>query len=463
MEVPPYSMKMLAPSDFGMTDETTVQERAGELLDSGQWTDCTFVFPTNSETDAVDSKNTLKAHKIFLAIASPVFAAQFYGNIGDKKSPIIIRDIDLSTFSSLLRYMYTDEVYIPTPEDAMDIYSAANKYLLKCLKNECITCLMNDDYEYTNHENVCQIYEFACFFDEKELEKKCLEMFSTKTEWILKGNGFLNAEVNTLKKIVSMDSLNIKSEIDLFNALEKYVDNFKMKQDSGAMHLASHSSLSKPEEAKQILKGAFEQIRLLSISPEDLIDICCSSILTEEEKSTVFGNVFFKTEYPMPAGFSCIREPRIRTSATIQHTVHNVTTMSTGVTTVSQICYLRKLPWRIVAKRESIPEEQKKLYNSECCLKVFLETNTDNLPNISEDWSCKIRGQLLLKVIINNRKMKWPSASFEETFCKMESSQAIGYYDWEQLIDPKNKLIKDDSITIVAHLTIESIRGADLM
>ncbi|KAI5641889.1 BTB/POZ domain-containing protein [Phthorimaea operculella] len=466
--------RIVPPEDW-QVNYRSLQERAGHLLDSQQWADCTFVFPTDSGADAGSSKNMLKAHKLFLAMASPAFSAMFYGDVGDKETPIIITDIEQSTFSTLLEYIYTDELCIPTVEAAITLYKAANKYILVPLEKDCVNSLLED----MDHENVCQIYEFASFFGEKELEKKCLELFSTKTQLVLKGSSFLNAEVDTLKKIVSMDTLDINSEMDLFNALVLYVENLEkqvnqnvsenkdnMEQDldkqkdneltiCGQMNLALHSSPKKPEEARQIMKGVIEQIRFLSIPPAELSDICICSILSEKEKLALLTNVSSpNSSLPMPEGFSCIREPRIRGSATFRHTVHHVTRLLTDLERdISQICYVRKLPWTIVAARES------KLEEYESCLIVYLETNVDNVPNISQDWSCKVTGEL--RLLANDPDYDCPPLSFEHTFCRRDTSYEISYISWRRLTNPKNKLIKDDSITIEVHFTTEPIQGAN--
>ncbi|KAI5637466.1 BTB/POZ domain-containing protein [Phthorimaea operculella] len=330
------------PPEDWQVDCLEVKNRLFYLFCTHEWADCSFQFGTS--TSAEESKNSLQAHRLVLAMASPVFAAMFYGNVGDKNSPVIINDIDLPTFEALLKYIYTDELKITDATAAMNLYKAAHKYILINLKRMCRDTL----FKYLNPNNVCQVYEFASFYDEKSLEKKCLDTFTTETYQVLKGNSFRSADTNTVKKIVKMDNLNINNEMDLYNALLEYVDHYKktddendgqnlavltnninLKQENGVTktrdkvnplitytleNIAPQSSKKTPEDARQILNGIIEEIRFLSMTPADLAKICeNSTILTKDEKLAIFTNAFSPNcHLPMPKGFSCVREPRHR-------------------------------------------------------------------------------------------------------------------------------------------------------
>ena len=51
-------------------------------------------------------------HKMFLAMASPVFEAMFYGGLAETKREIKILDVQPEAFSAMLSYVYTDEVHL---------------------------------------------------------------------------------------------------------------------------------------------------------------------------------------------------------------------------------------------------------------------------------------------------------------------------------------------------------------
>ncbi|KAI5635772.1 BTB/POZ domain-containing protein [Phthorimaea operculella] len=109
-----------------------IKMRSAHLLRSHEWADCTFKFLSDSAGagGSKGSNDSLDAHKLILSMASPVFAAMFYGNVGDKGSPVLISDIDLPTFSMLLDYIYTDEITLTSTKQAASLYGAAHKYNL---------------------------------------------------------------------------------------------------------------------------------------------------------------------------------------------------------------------------------------------------------------------------------------------------------------------------------------------
>lgn len=75
-----------------------VDQRCGYLLTSGLWADCSFVV--GSETNQV----VLPAHKLILAMASPVFEAMFCGELKEQNQfevPII--DMQPEVFRALLQ------------------------------------------------------------------------------------------------------------------------------------------------------------------------------------------------------------------------------------------------------------------------------------------------------------------------------------------------------------------------
>lgn len=71
-----------------------IQQRGAALLQSQQWTDCEFLVGSG--------RVPIGAHKLLLAMASPVFEAMFYGGLAEKRRAIPIPDIEPGTFKLLL-------------------------------------------------------------------------------------------------------------------------------------------------------------------------------------------------------------------------------------------------------------------------------------------------------------------------------------------------------------------------
>lgn len=74
-----------------------------------------------------------------------------------------------------------------------------------------------------NYTNVCQIYEFAKAVSHKELEATCTNIIAWDAKQVLESTDFLCSKISTLKFIFTMDDLIIDTEIELFKALERWI------------------------------------------------------------------------------------------------------------------------------------------------------------------------------------------------------------------------------------------------
>lgn len=75
---------------------TEIKQRGEYLLQSEQWSDCTFLV--GSEPNQVE----VRGHRLILAMASPVFEAMFYGGMAERNDPIPILDVQPEAFKALL-------------------------------------------------------------------------------------------------------------------------------------------------------------------------------------------------------------------------------------------------------------------------------------------------------------------------------------------------------------------------
>nr|CAB3468699.1 unnamed protein product [Digitaria exilis] len=107
----------------------------GELL-QGQWgADVTFVL---------DSGDRIPAHKNILAARSPVFKAEFFGDMSERSSQTVrIQDMQAAVFKAMLHFIYTDTApeLDEEPETAaamaQHLLAAADRYGLERLKLIC--------------------------------------------------------------------------------------------------------------------------------------------------------------------------------------------------------------------------------------------------------------------------------------------------------------------------------------
>ncbi|XP_039029764.1 BTB/POZ and MATH domain-containing protein 2-like [Hibiscus syriacus] len=131
MEGPKIYSISVPPSDLGM--------HFGRLLESGKGTDVKF------EVDG----EIFAAHKLVLAVRSPVFRAQLFGPLKDQNTQCItVEDMEAPIFKALLHFIYWDT--LPDLEElvgstskwastlvAQHLLSAADRYALERMRILC--------------------------------------------------------------------------------------------------------------------------------------------------------------------------------------------------------------------------------------------------------------------------------------------------------------------------------------
>ncbi|GJM97723.1 hypothetical protein PR202_ga14672 [Eleusine coracana subsp. coracana] len=106
----------------------------GDLLAKGTGADVTFQVCEESFT----------AHKVILASRSPVFMAEFFGHMKEKRSQCIeINDMEAAVFGAMLRFIYTDSAPAALDQQkegmalAQHLLVAADRYAIDRLKLIC--------------------------------------------------------------------------------------------------------------------------------------------------------------------------------------------------------------------------------------------------------------------------------------------------------------------------------------
>ncbi|KYN34644.1 BTB/POZ domain-containing protein 2 [Trachymyrmex septentrionalis] len=277
---------MSLPCDW-QTSKQKLSERGQHLLETGQWSDCNFIVGQEPQ------QQTLKGHKLFLAMSSPVFEAMFFGGMAEKNDPIPIRDVQPEAFKALLEYIYTDKVELGSFELACELCYCAKKYMLPSLVEECTKYLWCD----LSPKKACRAYEFAKLFEEPVLMEKCLQIIRTKTDQVLKEASWEDVELGTLLKVLEQDDLQISSEIELFTAMERW-----------AKSECSRKSLDSTNEKclKSVIGNALLKIRFLSLTPQEFAEgPGLSPLLTKDEAFAILMNILCtgNKTMPMPEGF----------------------------------------------------------------------------------------------------------------------------------------------------------------
>ncbi|KAJ2945129.1 hypothetical protein O0L34_g9190 [Tuta absoluta] len=466
----------MAPRESESTDWQVnypeIKMRSAHLLRSREWADCSFQF----ESGAGKGAPNLAAHRLILAMASPVFAAMFYGYVGDKEEPIHISDIDHAVFSSMLDYIYTDEVEVTGLEMACDLFRAANKYILVHLERKCINYLL----ENLSPQKVCYIYEFSCMYNEEELKKKCVKMFRTNTLDILKAKTFKDAQLDTLKTIYSLDTLSIDSELDLFEALVEYtkkdtevesledkkvfngeIQQVKNEIDTNDKSTDTEDLTTKDQgdsetEKKRItsvtrISSVMEEIRFLTLPPEKFAECpFLNGLLTKDQILALSMNLLSaNSTIPLPVGFSTSRMPRNqgikgRSFGTQKIFVKGLSTLTKYESKIFCVC---NVPW-MVEIQPFYRENEKRIQVDLICL---LE--------LKQPWT--LNTQLGIKVIPVTTNASNMSEITRTIYTEIsrDNDGTQTSFSWKMLTDPAFGVSRgDDCLYMEVYVAIEDLK-----
>ncbi|KAL6659256.1 hypothetical protein ACP70R_003296 [Stipagrostis hirtigluma subsp. patula] len=157
----------LPPSNIG--------EHLGHLLNSEKGADVTF---------SVGGEN-FTAHKIVLAMRSPVFDAEFYGPMQEASSQVVtIEDMQPAVFRALLHFIYTDS--LPNTDDEngeankemiRHLLVAADRYAVDRLNMICQNILCENLDVETVGTTMALAYQHNC----ERLKDACLEFITSST------------------------------------------------------------------------------------------------------------------------------------------------------------------------------------------------------------------------------------------------------------------------------------------
>ena len=191
---------------------STIKERTTVIFNNELLSDVKFVVPA-SQADS-ETRKTIPAHKLVLAISSPVFYAMFYGQLAEAKDCIELPDCEYDSLLEFLRHLYSDEANL-TGSNVMHVLYLANKYMVPSLAEKCSEYLRKN----LSTANVFSILPHAKKFEDKDLEDRCWEVIEENTEEAVTSDDFVTLERSLIESVVKRERLSVK-EVDLFKAVD---------------------------------------------------------------------------------------------------------------------------------------------------------------------------------------------------------------------------------------------------
>jgi len=272
------------------TTKCKVAERGRHLFETGIWSDCQFIvgLPPNIKIFHI--------HKMFLAMASPVFEAMFYGGLAETKREIKILDVQPDAFSAMLEYIYTDQIHLTSFELVCDICYAAKKYMLPDLVEECTKFLWRDLYP----RNACLAYEFAKLFEEPVLLDKSLQLMTQQTVEVMSEPTWEDVEHGTLKIMLDND-FSSAPEILLFDGVNRWAGRECERRGEEVS----------AEKKRSILGEVLFLIRYLTLTAAEFAaGPAQSGLLTQQESFAILMNISCPGSWDLPKHMNEILEAR---------------------------------------------------------------------------------------------------------------------------------------------------------
>jgi speckle-type POZ protein len=146
---------------------TNFHQKFGELLQSGTRANIMFLV----------SGESFPAHKLILPVRSPVFMAEFFGEMKKSSGHVEVQDMDMAVFKAILHSIYTDTV--PELDQRLEevvtmaqhLLVAADRYGLDRLKLICESKLSGGISIDTAATTLALVDQHNC----SQLKAKCAE------------------------------------------------------------------------------------------------------------------------------------------------------------------------------------------------------------------------------------------------------------------------------------------------
>ena len=271
---------------------STIKERTTVIFNNELLSDVKFMAPV-SEAES-ETRKTIPAHKLVLAISSPVFYAMFYGQLAETKDCIELPDCEYDSLLEFLRYLYSDEANL-TGSNVMHVVYLANKYMVPSLAEKCSEYLR----ENLSAANVFSILPHAKKIEDKDLEDRCWEVIEENIEEAVTSDDFVTLERSLIESVVKRERLTIK-EVELFKAVDRWATKESERQ-----------GITAEGESKRRIIGEdiVKAIRFPSMSQKEFVSVVFDSRILNFQELSELMKYYSDVELTYPLTF--IPTPRV--------------------------------------------------------------------------------------------------------------------------------------------------------
>jgi BTB/POZ domain len=188
-----------------LNESTPAAKIRSSLVDVDLCADVTFTFASHDEDDA---QNPIKAHKVFLISASPVFFTMFCGSLPPPTNDIAIDDICREDFIEVLRHIYGSDSVTINFVNVYGVWYAARKYLLNELTAKCVDFVC----QRTNGCNVLNVFNSVQLFDNHKVDNVCLNLLLDCPHKYFEDKQIVKMNKDAFRKFIKMPEINCSLE-----------------------------------------------------------------------------------------------------------------------------------------------------------------------------------------------------------------------------------------------------------
>lgn len=254
--------------DDGQSALECPSDRLTALYNHPRLCDLTITFPGHQET--------LKAHRLILAISSPVFELMLYGSMAEGNELKLPMDPP-EAFKLLLKYIYCGSLKLPCVAEAVDVYILANRYQMDKVFHQCSRFLQNN----LDKDNLPMVYDTASLFEDKALQEKCSEIINATENSTMPRSNIEQLGRKSLRHFLEQD-FSLLSEVYLFKGLISWAAN----------HLGDQSSNSFTLNQRHQVEEFLPLIRFLTMTTDEFVEnVLPTNVLTPKESNRILMNI----------------------------------------------------------------------------------------------------------------------------------------------------------------------------
>ncbi|KAL7307058.1 hypothetical protein TKK_0000798 [Trichogramma kaykai] len=188
--------------------DSKIINNESETIDQVKF-DSAFLCKEFSDVELITSDdNSIPAHRIILAMASPVFKAMLTHDMLERKNNSVeIIDTPYNILIEMLRYIYTGEIISTKTDIVLEILAVADKYQIDNLKVKCEKILCAE----LSTENALDIMEAALKYNVKNLENEAKNFVTAHIQLFVNTEKFKNiVDPGVLHNVIQSISNSLK-------------------------------------------------------------------------------------------------------------------------------------------------------------------------------------------------------------------------------------------------------------